>query len=173
MSEEDIHNNGDLSGEEKVTQTEPKTVREPTEKPELKPEAEGEVISPIMGEGTDMEGVSKAATEVAMREGGEQLQPTTKRRTSKSQTRSKRQTSVERILKSLADISQQIEKQASQFNRMNQNLQSVQKQMRTRKGQTEIVSQIRSQANQIQRQIFQVQKTAQKRPSVILRRTKK
>jgi hypothetical protein len=173
MSEEDILDNGDSSGgEEKVTppEPEPEIETEPIETPEFKPKPAREIIPPITEEG----GVSEAATEVAIREGGEQLQPPmSERQKLISQTGPKKQTSIMKTQKLIVDVSKQIEKQTTQINKINQNLQSVQKQMRAGEGLIKIVSQIHSQANQIQRQLFQVQQNIQKRPSVILRRKKK
>jgi DNA repair exonuclease SbcCD ATPase subunit len=67
-----------------------------------------------------------------------------------------------KIQKSLANTSKQIEKQIAQFNKINQNLQSLQKQFKLQK-QSEILIQMRSQINQIQRQISQVQKRIKRR----------
>jgi hypothetical protein len=177
MSEEDILDNGDLSGgEEKVTppEPEPEIETEPMETPEFKPKPAREIIPPITEEGGVSEGSSEAATEVAIREGEEHLQPPmSERQKLISQKRPKKQTSIMKTQKLIVDVSKQIEKQTTQINKINQNLQSVQKQMRAGEGLTKIVSQIHSQANQIQRQLVQVQQNIQKRPSVILRRKKK
>jgi hypothetical protein len=48
---------------------------------------------------------------------------------------------------SLDDASKQIEKQTTQINKINQNLQPLQMQMRVREKQTKMVNQIRSQVN--------------------------
>jgi hypothetical protein len=172
MSEEDILDNGDSSGgEEKVTppEPEPEIETEPMETPEFEPKPAREIIPPITEEG----GVSEAATEVAIREGEHLQPPMSERQKLISQKRPKKQTSIMKIQKLIVDVSKQIEKQTTQINKINQNLQSVQKQMRAGEGLTKIVSQIHSQANQIQRQLVQVQQNIQKRPSVILRRKKK
>jgi small-conductance mechanosensitive channel len=60
-----------------------------------------------------------------------------------------------KIHSSLVDTSKQIERQSTQINKINQDLQALQKQMGAGKTQTEIVNQIRSQVNQIQKQISQ------------------
>ena len=70
---------------------------------------------------------------------------------------------IMKIQKSLADTSKQIEKQTAQFNKINQNLQSLQKQFKLGQKQSEILIQMRSQINQIQRQISQVQKSIKRR----------
>jgi septal ring factor EnvC (AmiA/AmiB activator) len=64
-----------------------------------------------------------------------------------------------KIQGSLADTSKQIEKQTAQFYKINQNLQSLQKEFKFGQKQSEILIQMRSQINQIQRQISQVQKS--------------
>ena len=53
--------------------------------------------------------------------------------------------------------------QTTQINKLNQDLQSLQKQMGVGQRQTEIVNEIRSQLNQIQKQVSQVHKNIQKR----------
>ena len=53
-------------------------------------------------------------------------------------------------------------KQTAQFNKINQNLQSLQKEYKLGQKQSEILIQMRSQINQIQRQISQVQKHQKK-----------
>jgi hypothetical protein len=68
-----------------------------------------------------------------------------------------------KIQGSLADTSKQIEKQTAQFYKINQNLQSLQKEFKFGQKQSEILIQMRSQINQIQRQISQVQKNIKKR----------
>ena len=50
-----------------------------------------------------------------------------------------------KINRSLADASKQIERQTTQINKLNQDLQSLQKQMSVGQRQTEIVKEIRSQ----------------------------
>jgi hypothetical protein len=160
--EENMHDNADLSNnEEEVTSTEPET--KPIATPELEPGPEGEVISPV----TEESGVEEAATEEAMKEQGEQIRlPEVEQSQLRPQTKPKKQTistSIMKIQKSLADTPKQIEKQTAQINKINQNLQSLQKQFKPGKRQSEIFNQIRSQVNQIQKQISQVQKSIQRR----------
>ena len=123
--EESIHDNADLSNsEEEEAPTEPEI--EPVVAPELEPEPEVEIISSV----TEESRVEEAA----------KIKP-------KKQTKS----TIMKIQKSLADTSKQIEKQTSQFNKINQNLQSLQKQFKSGQKQSEILIQMRSQINQIQR----------------------
>jgi small-conductance mechanosensitive channel len=68
-----------------------------------------------------------------------------------------------KIQKPLADTSKQIEKQTAQFNKISQNLYSLQKQFKLGQKHSEILIQMRSQINQIQRQISQVQKSVKRR----------
>jgi hypothetical protein len=156
--EESIHDNTDLSNsEEEEASTEPET--KPVA-PELEPGPEVEIISSV----TEESGVVEAATEVAMREEREQIhlpeveqsqfKPQTKRKP-KKQTKN----TIMKIQKSLVDTSKQIEKQTAPINKINQNLQSLQKQFKSGQKQSEIIIQIHSQINQIQRQISQVQKS--------------
>ena len=134
--EESIHDNADLSNsEEEEAPTEPEI--EPIA-PELEPEPEVEIISSVSEES----GAEEAA-----------------KITPKKQTKS----TIMKIQRSLADTSKQIEKQAAQFNKINQNLHSLQKEFKLGQKQSEILIQMRSQINQIQRQIFQVQKNIKKR----------
>ena len=134
--EESIHDNADLSNsEEEEAPTEPEI--EPIA-PELEPEPEVEIISSVSEES----GAEEAA-----------------KITPKKQTKS----TIMKIQRSLADTSKQIEKQTAQFNKINQNLQSLQKEFKLGQKQSEILIQMRSQINQIQRQIFQVQKNIKKR----------
>ena len=67
MSEEDGSINDLSSGEEVVTPTEPEAV------PEIVPQPEGEIVSPIIEEG----GVDEAATEEAIRGQGEPIETST------------------------------------------------------------------------------------------------
>ena len=172
MSEEDnILDNGDLSGgEEKIIESETKSI----ETSGLRPEPADEITSPITEEDGVSEGSSEVPKEVAIREGGEQLQPpTSEQQKMKSQTSPKKQTSIMKTQRLIVNVSKQIGKQTTQINKINQNLRSIQKQVRAREGETKIVSQIHFQANQIQRQLAQVQKNIQKRPSVVLQRSGK
>jgi uncharacterized coiled-coil protein SlyX len=63
----------------------------------------------------------------------------------------------------LADTSNQIVKQRTQINKINQNLQSLGKQMKVGEKQTGTINQIRSQVNQIQKRISLLHKSVQKR----------
>lgn len=170
MSEEDgsINENADFSSdEEEVTPTEPEAV------PELVPEPEVEIISSVREEGK----IEKAATEEAIRGQGEPLETSTVRQPQLAlQTKPKKQATkitIMKIQRSLADASNQIEKQTIQINKISQNLQSLQKQFKSGQGQVDIVNQIRSQANQIQKQVSQVQKSVQKRSTNKLQSSKK
>ena len=169
MSEEDgsINENAELSNsEEEVTPREPEGV------PEVVPEPEGEIVTPIIEEG----GIDEAATEEAIRGQGEPIEASTVEQPQLAlQTKSKKQTTktIMKIQRSLADASKQIEKQRTQITNISQNLETLQKQMRARERQTEIVNQIRSQVNQIQKQVSQVQKIIQKRSTSKLQSNKK
>ena len=131
--EESIHDNADLSSsEEEEASTEPEI--KPIVAPELESEPEVEIISSV----TEESGAEEEA-----------------KITPKKQTKS----TVMKIQRSLADTSKQIEKQTAQFNKINQNLQSLQKEFKLGQKQSEILIQMRSQINKIQRQISQVQKS--------------
>jgi hypothetical protein len=135
--EESIHDNADLSNsEEEEAPTEPEI--EPVVTPELEPQPEGEIISSV----TEERGVEEVA-----------------KITPKKPTKS----TIMKIQESLADTSKEIEKQTAQFNKISQNLFSLQKQFKLGQKQSEILIQMRSQINQIQRQISQVQKSITKR----------
>lgn len=170
MSEEggSINENTNLSGnEEEVSPTEQEGV------PELASESEHEIISPVTGEGT---GIVEAATEEAMRGQDESLEPSNiEQPKSELQVKPKKQSSetIMRIQSSLADASNRIKKQTTQINKINQNLQSLQKQMKAGEKQTGIANQIRSQMNKTQKQISQVYKIAQKRSDSKLQSKKK
>ena len=170
MSEEggSINENTNLSGnEEEVSPTEQEAV------PELASESEREIISPVTGEGT---GIVEAATEEAMRGQDEPLEPSTiEQPQSELQVKPKKQSSktIMRIQSSLADASNQIKKQTTQVNKINQNLQSLQKQMKAGERQTGTIDQIRSQMNKTQKQISQVYKIVQKRSNNKLQSNKK
>ena len=134
--EESIHDNADLSNsEEEEAPTEPEI--EPIA-PELEPEPEVEIISSV----TEESGAEEAA-----------------KITPKKQTKS----TIMKIQRSLVDTSKQIEKQTAQFHKINQNLQSLQKELKLGQKQSEILIQMRSQINKIQRQISQVQKSIKRR----------
>ena len=118
--EENIHDNPDLSNsEEDVTSIEPETG--PVAAPELEPEPEVEIISSV----TEKSGVEEAATEEAMREQIER--PDVEEPQLISQKKPKKQTTktTMKIERSLADASKQIEKQTTQINKINQNLQPL------------------------------------------------
>ena len=134
--EESIHDNADWSNsEEEEAPTEPEI--EPIA-PELEPEPEVEIISSV----TEESGAEEAA-----------------KITPKKQTKS----TIMKIQRSLVDTSKQIEKQTAQFHKINQNLQSLQKEFKLGQKQSEILIQMRSQINKIQRQISQVQKSIKRR----------
>ena len=170
MSEEgeSINENTNLSGnEEEVSPTEYEAV------PKSASEIEHEIVSPITGEGT---GIVAAATEEAMRGQDESLEPSTiEQPQAKLQVKPKKQSSktIMRIQSSLADASNRIKKQTAQINKINQNLQSLQKQMKAGEKQTGIANQILSQMNKTQKQISQVYKIAQKRSDSKLQSNKK
>ena len=170
MSEEgeSINENTNLSGnEEEVSPTEHEAV------PKSTSEIEHEIVSPVTGEGT---GIVEAATEEAMRGQDEPLEPSTiEQPQSDLQVKPKKQSSetIMRIQSSLADVSNRIKKQTTQINKINQNLQSLQKQMKAGEKQTGIANQIRSQMNKTQKQISQVYKIAQKRSDSKLQSNKK
>jgi hypothetical protein len=166
MSEEDGSINDLSSGEEIVTPTELEAV------PEIVPEHEGEIVSPIREEG----GIDEAATEEAITGQGETIKAATDEQPQLGlQTKPKKQSTktIMKIQKSLVDTSKQIERQRSQITNISKNLDTLQKQMRAGERQTEIVNQIRSQVNQIQKQVSQVQKSIQKRSTSKLQSNKK
>jgi hypothetical protein len=170
MSEEgeSINENTNLSGnEEEVSPTEQEAV------PNTASEIEHEIVSPVTGEGT---GIVEAATEEAMRGQDKPLELTTiEQPKSELQAKPKKQSSktIMRIQSSLADASNRIKKQTAQINKINQNLQSLQRQMKAGEKQTGIANQIRSQMNKTQKQISQVYKIAQKRSDSKLQSKKK
>ena len=170
MSEEgeSINENTNLSGnEEEVSPREHESVPNPAS------ESGHEIASPVTGEGT---GIVEAATEEAMRGQGEPLEPSTiEQPQSELQVKPKKKSSetIIRIQSSLADASNRIKKQTTQISKINQNLQSLQKQMKAGEKQTRIANQIRSQMNKTQKQISQVYKIAQKRSDSKLQSDKK
>ena len=168
--ENDIHDNVGLSDvEEDVEPADPAT--ELGTSSELQPESE--LVSPI----TEGGGAVEAATDVAIREQGEQIpMPKIEQPRSDVQIKPRKQTentTTAKIQRYIIDASNRLEKQANQINRINKNLQSLQKQMKVGERQTVIINQIRSQVNQIQKQVFQVQKNIQKRSIVKSPSTKK
>ena len=170
MSEEgeSINENTNLSGnEEEVSRTEQEAVSNSAS------ENAHEIVSPVTGEGT---GIVEAATEEAMRGQDEPLEPSTfEQPQSELQIKPKKQSSktIMRIQSSLADASNRIKKQTTQINKINQNLQSLQKQIRAGEKQTGIVNQIRSQMNKTQKEISQVYKIVQKRSNSKLQSNQK
>jgi hypothetical protein len=170
MSEEgeSINENTNLSGnEEEVSPTEQEAV------PYTASEIEHEIVSPVTGEGT---GIVEAATEEAMRGQDKPLELSTiEQPKSELQAKPKKQSSktIMRIQSSLADASNRIKKQTTQINKINQDLRSLQKQMKAGEKQTGIANQIRSQMNKTQKQISQVYKIAQKRSVSKLQSNKK
>lgn len=168
--ENDIHDNVGLSDvEEDVGPAEPAT--ELGTSSELQPESE--LVSPI----TEGGGAVEAATEVAISEQREQIpMPKIEQPRSDVQIKPRKQTentTTEKIQRYIIGASNRLEKQANQINRINKDLQSIQKQMKGGERQTVIINQIRSQVNQIQKQVFQVQKNIQKRSIVKLPSNKK
>src|ERR671919_460718 len=158
--ENDIHDNVGLSDvEEDVEPADPAT--ELGTSSELQPESE--LVSPI----TEGGGSVEAATDVAIREQGEQIpMPKIEQPRSDVQIKPRKQTentTTAKIQRYIIDASYRLEKQANQINRINKNLQSLQKQMKVGERQIVTINQIRSQVNQIQKQVFQVQKIIQKR----------
>ncbi|MDQ4013720.1 MAG: hypothetical protein M3146_08365 [Thermoproteota archaeon] len=171
MSEEggSVNENTNLSGNEEEVS--------PTEQEEAFPnsatENEHKIVSPVTGEGT---GIVEAATEEAMRGQDEPSEPSTiEQPQAELQVKPKKQSSrtIMRIQSSLADALNRIKKQTTQINKINQNLQSLQKQMKAGEKQTVIVNQILSQMNKTQKQISQVYKVAQKRSDNKLQSNKK
>jgi small-conductance mechanosensitive channel len=121
-------------------------------------EPESEILTPET-EGGVGEGIVEAVTEEAMRGQDESLetstveQPQLELPTTQKPRKHTTKTTIMRIQESLADASKQIEKQTTQINKINHNLQTVQKQLRTGESQTTTVNQIRSQVNRIQKQM--------------------
>jgi methyl-accepting chemotaxis protein len=74
--------------------------------------------------------------------------------------------SIEKIQKSIADISKEMEKQMSHIDKINQAVQTLQKQTKSGQRQSDVLDQIRSQVYQLQRQVAQVQKVMQRRAVV-------
>jgi hypothetical protein len=121
--EENIHDSPDLSNsEEDLTSTEPET--EPIIVPALEPGHEVEIISFV----TEKSRIEEAATEEAMREQGEHIcPPDVEQPQLRPQAKPKKQTTknMMKIEGSLDDASKQIEKQTTQINTINQNLQPL------------------------------------------------
>ena len=100
-------------------------------------EPESEILAPET-EGGVGEGIVEAVTEEAMRGGQDEPletstveQPQLELPTTQKPKKQTTKTTIMRIQKSLADASKQIEKQTNQISKINQNLQTVQKQLRT------------------------------------------
>jgi small-conductance mechanosensitive channel len=124
-------------------------------------ENESETEEPLGGQGEQLQA---AAIEQPL---PSQLEVQAKPKKQKSKA------TINKIQKSLADTSNQIVKQRTQINKIDQNLQSLQKQIRAGERQTGTVIQIRSQVNQIQKQISLLHKSVQKRSTSKLQSGKK
>jgi small-conductance mechanosensitive channel len=124
-------------------------------------ENESEIEEPLGGQGEQLEA---AAIEQPL---PSQLEVQAKPKKQKSKA------TINKIQKSLADTSNQIIKQRIQINKINQNLQSLGKQMKAGERQTGTVNQIRSQVNQIQKRISLLYKSVQKRSTGKLQSGKK
>jgi predicted RNase H-like nuclease (RuvC/YqgF family) len=166
MSEEgrSINDCTNLSGHDASSST-PKE-QEAVPEPELVSEPESEILAPLTDGGVG-EGLVEAVTAEATGEEGEQIHLTEVEQSQlgpQTQGKPKKQTksTIMKIQKSLADTSKQIEKQTAQFNKINQNLHTLQKELKSEQKQSEILIQMRSQINQIQRQISQVQEHQKK-----------
>jgi hypothetical protein len=156
MSEEgeSVNENINLSGEEET----PKV-------PEYKSNTESTVT-----EEEGEEGTAGTATEEPLEERGEQLersaieQPSSVEVQARPTKQKPKVKTINKIQKSLVDTSNQLVKQRVQIEKINQNLQSLQKQMKGGEGHAGRINQIRSQIIQIQKQVTQVHKTILKRP---------
>jgi small-conductance mechanosensitive channel len=124
-------------------------------------ENESEVEESLGGQGKQLEGAA------IKQPSSSQLEVQAKPKKQKSKA------TINKIQKSLADTSNQIVKQRTQINKINQNLQSLQKQMKVGGRQTGTVNQIRSQVNQIQKRISLLYKSVQKRSTGKLQSGKK
>jgi small-conductance mechanosensitive channel len=124
-------------------------------------ENESEIEEPLGGQGEQLQA---AAIEQPL---PSQLEVQAKPKKQKSKA------TINKIQKSLADTSNQIVKQRTQINKIDQNLHSLQKQIRAGERQTGTVIQIRSQVNQIQKQISLLHKSVQKRSTSKLQSGKK
>jgi small-conductance mechanosensitive channel len=166
MSEEGggINENTNLSSDEEVPPTEHEAA------PGMS-EPENEIESPM----TEAEG----GTEESLGGQGQQLETSTFEQPSpqlEPEAKPQKQMSkatINKIQKSLVDTSNLLVKQRTQINKINRDLQSLQKQMKAGERQTGMVNQIRSQVNQIQKQISQVHKNVQKRSGGKLQSGKK
>ena len=67
-----------------------------------------------------------------------------------------------KINRSLADASKQIERQTTQINKLNQDLQSLQKQVGVGQRQTEIVNEIRSQSTKFKNRYLKCTKASRR-----------
>jgi hypothetical protein len=166
MSEEgeSVNENINLSGEEEA----PKVPEYISDRESKVTEEEGE------------EGTVGTTIEEPLEEQGEQLerpvieQPSSQVEVQARPTKQKPKVkTINKIQKSFVDTSNQLMKQRVQIEKINQNLQSLQKQMKGGERQAGIINQIRSQIIQIQKQVGQVHKTILKRPVSKLRVGKK
>jgi hypothetical protein len=153
MSEEgeSVNENINLSGEEEApkvpeytSDTEPTVTEEGTE---------GTTIEePLEEQGEDLERstIEQPSSHIEV-----QARPTKQKPKVKA---------ANKIQKSLVDTSNQLVKQRVQIEKINQNLQSLQKQMKGGERQAGIINQMRSQIIQIQKQVTQVHRTILKKP---------
>jgi hypothetical protein len=117
---------------------------------------ESDTVSPVTED--EEKETEEIATEEPLEQQGERIETSTIEQPSPSQLevqakpiKQKQKAKTEnKIQKSLADTSNQLIKQTTQISKINQNLQSLQKQMKGGERQAEMVNQIRSQINQIQ-----------------------
>jgi predicted RNase H-like nuclease (RuvC/YqgF family) len=156
MSEEgeSVNENINLSGEEEAPKVPEYTSdTEPTVTEEGGEGTEGTTIEePLEEQGEDLE---RSTIEQPSSHVEGQARPTKQKPKVKT---------VNKIQKSLVDTSNQLVKQRVQIEKINQNLQSLQKQMKGGERQARIINQMRSQIIQIQKQVTQVHKTILKRP---------
>jgi small-conductance mechanosensitive channel len=139
-------------------------------------EYESETVLPVTEE--EGEGREDTATEEPLEEESERSaieQPSQPQLEvqAKPKRQKQRAKTVNTIQKTWADTSNLLVKQTTQISKINQNLQSLQKQMKACERQGGIVNQLRSQINMIQRQITQVHKIVQKRPASKIQSGKK
>jgi uncharacterized protein HemX len=135
MSEEggSINDSTNLSGHDVSTST--PTEQEAAPEPELVSEPESEILAPLT-EGGVGEGIVEAVPEEATGEEGEQIHLTEVEQSQlrpQMQGKPKKQVknTIMKIQKSLADTSKQIEKQTAKINKINQNLHTLQKQLKS------------------------------------------
>lgn len=160
MSEEgeSVNENINLSGEEEA----PKVPEYVSDTESTVTEEEGTAIEePLEEQGEQLE---RSAIEQPSSQVEVQARPTKQKPKVKT---------VNKIQKSFVDTSNQLVKQGVQIEKINQNLQSLQKQMKGGERQAGIINQIRSQIIQIQKQVTQVHKIILKRPVSKLQSDKK